>query len=187
VALVGGGLVARDTLYRIRPLIYAHPVRPWDYLLAKALFAVGLPFAVMAAYIFLPWALSLAIAGPAGPVWPAAPLLLVPAALVVSGLMGAVTLGASSLAASPKAGFGWALGILLGSSALGGVLTSIFQNPRWMVLGVGYLTKVWPDLILGANKASGPGWGPTLLATACHLLLWTTIAIRRTRPSEVAL
>ena len=187
VALVGGGLVARDTLYRIRPLIYAHPVRSRDYLAAKALFAMGLPFAVMLAYIFLPWALSLAIAGSKGPVWPTAPLLLMPAALVVSAIMGAVTLGASSLAGSPKAGFGWALGILLGSSALGASLAGLLQDHRWLVLGVGYLTRVWPDLILGANQANRPGWIPTLLATALHLILWTTIAIRRTRPSEATL
>jgi ABC-type transport system involved in multi-copper enzyme maturation permease subunit len=187
VALVGGGLVARDTLHRIRPLIYAHPVRPWDYLLAKALFAAGLPLAIMLAYILLPWGLSLAVAGVSGPVWPTAPLLLVPAAVVIAALMGAVTLGASSLAASPKAGFGWALGILLGSAALGGVLSAALHDPRWQVLAAGNLTKLWPDLLLGANRDSGPGWVPVLLATALHLVLWTVIAVRRTRPSEASL
>ena len=185
VALVGGGLVARDTLYRIRPLLYAHPVRRLDYLLAKLLFAAGLPFAVMLAYIALPWGLSMAIAGLRGPVWPTAPLYLVPAALVISALMGAVTLGASSLASSPKAGFGWALGILLGSSALGGVLGGALGDPRWLVLGVGSLAKAWPNLILGAE--SDPGWLPVLGATAFHLVLWTLIAVRRTRPAETTL
>lgn len=185
VALVGGGLVARDTLYRIRPLIYAHPVTPRDYLLAKLLFAAGLPFAIMLAFILIPWGLSLAIAGLQGPVWPTAPLYLVPAAVAIAAVMGAVTLGASSLAASPKAGFGWALGILLGTSALGGVLTQTLGNPAWRVLGVLALSRAWPALILGVD--SRVGWGPVLLATAFHLVLWTVIAIRRTRPSEATL
>jgi len=185
VALVGGGLVARDTLYRIRPLLYAHPVRRRDYLLAKALFAIGLPFAVMLAFILLPWGLSMAIAGLHGPVWPSAPLYLVPGALIIATLMGAVALGASSLAASPKAGFGWALGILLGSSALGGVFAAALHDSRWLVLGVGTLAKAWPNLLLGVGHQQE--WTPILLATAFHLSLWTTFAVRRTRPSEATI
>lgn len=185
VALVGGGLVARDTLYRIRPLLYAHPVTPMDYLGAKALFAAGLPLAVMLPFILLPWGLSLAIAGLHGPVWPTAPLYLLPAAAAISALMGAITLGASSLASSPKAGFGWALGILLGSSALGAVASGALSDPRWMALGVGTLSKAWPRLILGLD--SEQGWIPVLLGTAFHLALWLTIAVRRTRPSEATI
>ncbi|BDU70971.1 ABC transporter permease [Mesoterricola silvestris] len=185
VALVGGGLVARDTLYRIRPLLYAHPVTPRDYLAAKALFAAGLPLAVMLPFILLPWGLSLAIGGLRGPVWPSAPLYLVPAALAVSALMGAVTLGASSLASSPKAGFGWALGILLGSSALSAVASGVMGDPRWLALGVGTLSKAWPRLILGLDTQQG--WIPVVLGTAFHLTLWLAVAIRRTRPSEAIL
>jgi len=185
VALVGGGLVARDTLYRIRPLIYAHPVKPWDYLLAKWLFAMGLPLAIMLAFIVLPWGLSLSIAGLKGPVWPTAPLYLIPAALIIASLMGSVTLGASSLASSPKAGFGWALGILLGSSALSGVLAGTLGNPGWRALGVVTLSRAWPNLILGVE--SDVGWVPVVLATLLHLGLWTLIAVRRTRPSEATL
>ena len=110
VAQVGGGLVARDTLYRIRPLMYAHPVRHLDYLLGKGLVAVGLPFLILLPFILLPWGVSLLMAGAQGPVWPTAPLHLIPAALVVSFLMGILTLGASSLASTPGGGFAWALG-----------------------------------------------------------------------------
>ena len=187
VALVGGGLVARDTLYRIRPLLYAHPVTPLDYLTAKALFAAGLPFAIQLPFILLPWLLSLAIAGLNGPVWLTAPLYLVPCALIIAALMGAVTLGASSLASSPKAGFGWALGIMIGSGALGGTLAMALGDARWTALGVTSLTRAWPQLICQVPGRQELGWGPVLLATAAHLLLWTWMAIRKTRPSEAAL
>jgi len=160
-------------------------VRRLDYLLAKLLFAAGLPFAVMLAYIALPWGLSMAIAGLRGPVWPTAPLYLVPAALVVSALMGAVTLGASSLASSPKAGFGWALGIIIGSGALALVASNALGDPRWQALALGNLTKAWPGLFLGVE--TGPGLWPTLAGTAFHLVLWTGLALHRTRPSEAAL
>jgi hypothetical protein len=139
----------------------------------------------MLAYVILPWGLSLAIAGASGPVWPTAPLRLLPAAAVIALLMGAVTLGASSLASSPKAGFGWALGILLGSGALGGVLAGTLGDYRWMALGVGNLAKAWPELVMGVETREG--WIPTLAATAFHLALWTFIAARRTRPGEATL
>jgi ABC-type transport system involved in multi-copper enzyme maturation permease subunit len=184
VALVGGGLVARDTLYRIRPLLYAHPVRPLDYLGGKALFAAGLPFLIQLPYILLPWLLSLAIAGRSGPVWPSAPLLLVPAALLIASLMGAVTLGASSMATSPRAGFGWALGIMVGSSALGKVLATALGDHRWTALSVGSLTDAWPRLFCNVPGDYDLGWFPVLLGTALHLVLWTALAVRRTRPSE---
>jgi len=184
-ALVGGGLVARDTLHRIRPLIYAHPVTQADYLGAKLLFAAGLPFLIMTAYVILPWGLSLAIAGAAGPVWPTAPLRLLPAAALIALLMGTVTLGASSLAASPKAGFGWALGIVVGSAALGGVLGGALGDPSWHALGLGTLTKAWPRLLFGleAEVALAPAIGATLL----HIGLWTSIAAMRTRSGEAIL
>jgi len=188
VALVGGGLVARDSLYRIRPLIYAHPVRPLDYLGAKALLAVGLPFTIQLAFILLPWALSMAVGGLNGPVWPTAPLYLIPAALLNAVLMGAVTLGASSMASSPRAGFGWALGIMIGSGALAGVLSATLGgDPRLLALGVGNLTKVWPQLLCQAPSPTEIGLGPALLGTAGHVVLWTWIALRRTRPSEASL
>ncbi len=183
VALVGGGLVARDTLYRIRPLLYAHPVRPRDYLAAKGLFAVGLPFLILLPFVFLPWGLSLLIAGPGGPVSPWAPLYLMPAALLMALLMGAVTLGASSLASSPKAGFGWVLGIYLGTFALGELLSGLLHQPTWMALSPQALAGAWPDLLC---RVAEPrlGWLPTILGTVAHITLWTWVAARRTQPSE---
>ena len=186
VAMVGGGLVARDSLYRLRPLLYAHPVRPVDYLGGKALLAMGLPFCILLPFILLPWGLSLAIAGPNGPVWPSAPLYLVPCALVIAVLMGAVSLGASSLATSPRAGFGWALGILIGSTALGAVLGSALGDPRWSALGLGTLVQAWPQLLCQVPRGTGLGWGPVLAASAGHLLFWTWIAYRNTSPREAA-
>jgi hypothetical protein len=187
VALVGGGLVARDTLHRIRPLIYAHPVAPRDYLAAKGLLAAGLPLAVMLPYVLLPWLLSLSLAGASGPVWLSTPLRLLPALLAIAALMGSVTLGASSLGSSPRAGFGWALGVLLGTSALAGVLAAVLGDARWMVLSVGYLTKAWPGLMFGLNEASGVGWISVAAGTLFHILIWTGIALWRTRPSEAVL
>ena len=185
VALVGGGLVARDTLYRIRPLIYAHPVTPMDYLAAKALFAAGLPFLIMLPFILLPWGLSLAVGGLHGPVWPTAPLYLIPSALLIAAIVGAVTLGASSLAGSPKAGFGWALGIMIGSGALSRVLmSSLGGDPRWLALGVSNLTTAWPQILCQAKGPQELGLGAAALGTAFHLILWTGLALRRTRPSE---
>jgi ABC-type transport system involved in multi-copper enzyme maturation permease subunit len=184
VALVGGGLVARDTLYRIRPLLYAHPVTPTDYLAAKGLFAAGLPFIIQLPFIFLPWLLSLAIAGPSGPVWPTAPLYLVPCAVIIAALMGAVTLGASSMAAGPKAGFGWAMGVIIGSGSLGGVLATALGDPRWLALGVGKLTRAWPQILCQVPGHQELTLVPVAAATAAHILFWTWLAVRRTRTRE---
>jgi ABC-type transport system involved in multi-copper enzyme maturation permease subunit len=186
VALVGGGLVARDSLYRIRPLMYAHPVRPIDYLAAKGLFAAGLPFVILLPFVFLPWGISLLIAGLSGPVSLWAPLYLLPAALIIALIMGAVTLGASSLAASPRAGFGWVLGISLGSSAIGGLLSGLLHQPIWMAISPQALVGAWPDLLC---RVADPklNWLPTVIGTFAHLVLWTFVAARRTRPSEAVL
>ena len=184
VALVGGGLVARDTLYRIRPLLYAHPVTPLDYLAAKGLFAAGLPLLIQLPFIFLPWLLSLAIAGLGGPVWPTAPLYLVPCAVIIAVLMGAVTLGASSMAAGPKAGFGWAMGVIIGSGSLGSVLAASLGDPRWMALGVGNLTRAWTYILCQVPGHQELTLAPAASATAAHILFWTWLAVRRTRSSE---
>jgi len=186
VAFVGGGLVARDTLYRIRPLIYAHPVRPLDYLAAKGLFAAGLPFLIQLPFLMLPWGMSVLIAGTHGPVWATAPLHLVPAALIVSLLMGAITLGASSMASTPKAGFGWVLGIVLGMSALSFIASRILSEPAWNALNPLALSVAWPGLLCGATKAE-MGWIPVLAGTVFHVVLWTFVAVRRTLPSEATL
>jgi ABC-type transport system involved in multi-copper enzyme maturation permease subunit len=186
VALIGGGLVARDSLYRIRPLMYAHPVRPLDYLLAKGIFAAGLPFVILLPFVFLPWGLSMLIAGANGPILPWAPLFLFPAALLMGLLIGAVTVGASSLAASPRAGFGWVLGIYLGTYALGGLLSNILHEPTWMAISPQSLVSAWPELLCGVAEPK-LGWVPTTLGTLAHIVLWTLVAARRTRPSEAVI
>jgi ABC-type transport system involved in multi-copper enzyme maturation permease subunit len=186
VALIGGGLISRDTLYRIRPLIFAHPVRPLEYLASKTLIAFGVPFCIQLPFIIVPWLLSMLVAGPNGPVWLITPLYLIPAAILNSMLMASITLGASSLAGTPKAGMGWVIGLLLGPSILGGILTNIFNEVSWMALSPIGLTQVWPRILCGATKMSFPLW-PTIIATAANILLWLYIAKRRTMPSEAVI
>jgi len=186
VAIVGGGLVSRDTLYRVRPLMYAHPVRPTDYLAAKGLFATALPFAIQLPFILVPWGMSLLIAGLKGPIWPTAPLHLLPAAVIIAGLMGAVTVGASAMASTPRMGFGWVLGIVLGTSAVSSLVAGLTGNFAWMAVSPGFLVTVWPKLLCGL-KDTDPGWIPTLLGTAGHIGLWTWVAARRTRPDEAVM
>lgn len=183
VALIGGGLIARDTLYRVRPLMYAHPLRPTDYLMAKAMIAVGLPLFILLPFAILPWGLSVAVAGAKGPVWIHAPLLLVPAAFLMSLLMGAVALGASALAATPRAGLGWVLGLVFGTGALGGILTGVFNDRAWMALSPAALVEAWPRLLCGSTLSGPPLWA-VAVGTLVHVLLWTGIAFRRVRPTE---
>jgi len=186
VALIGGGLISRDTLYRIRPLIFAHPVRPFDYLASKALVAFGIPFCIQLPFIIVPWLLSILIAGPGGPIWPITPLYLIPAAILNSMVMASITIGASSMASTPKAGMGWVIGLLLGPSVLGGILTSIFSDVSWMVLSPVALTESWPKILCGvANKAKW--FWPTITATAAYVVLWLYVAKRRTMPSEAVI
>lgn len=186
LAWVGGGLVARDTLHRVRPLIYAHPVRPLDYLAAKGGFAALLPFAIQLPFILIPWVVSLLIAGAKGPIWPTAPLLLIPAALLNALIMGAVAIGASSMAATPRAGVGWVLGIVLGVGGLSAMLAGLLNQPAFLALNPGVLVDAWPKLVCGV-KDPMLGWGPTVLGTLFHVSLWTGIAWKRTRPSEAIL
>lgn len=186
LAWVGGGLVARDTLHRVRPLIYAHPVRPVDYLLAKGGYASLLPFAIQLPFILVPWAVSLLIAGKNGPIWLSAPLLLIPAAILNSLIMGTVALGASSMASTPRAGVGWVLGIVLGLGGISTMLAGLLNQPYWMALNPGALVDAWPKLVCGV-KDPILGWGPTVVGTILHISLWTAIAWKRTRPSEAVL
>jgi len=186
VAIISGGLISRDTLYRIRPLIYAHPVRPLDYLASKALVAFGIPFCIQLPFIILPWLLSMLIAGLSGPVWPTAPLYLIPAAVLNSIVMASVTLGASALAASPKSGMGWAVGLLIFPSAVGGILTKIFRDGSWMALSPIALTESWPEILCGVDNPTAPLW-PTIIATALHIGLWAYVARRRTEPAEAVI
>ncbi|MEI6593450.1 MAG: hypothetical protein WCL47_09410 [Holophagaceae bacterium] len=186
VALVGGGLVARDTLYRVRPLIYAHPVSPRDYLLAKLGFATALPFLILLPFVLLPWLMSLLLAGLDGPVWATAPLRLLPAMAISSALMGSLAVGASSLAATPRAGVSWVLGSVLGAGALAGLLRGMTGIAAVDALNPVLLAEAWPQLLVGVEHPL-VAWLPALLGTALHLALWTTLAVRRTRPSEAIL
>ncbi len=186
VALVGGGLVARDTLYRVRPLMYAHPVAPKDYLIAKLGFASALPFAVLLPFVLLPWAMSLGVAGIHGPVWPTAPLRLLPALVLISVLMGALAVGASSMAATPRAGVGWVLGLVLGLSALAGMVHGLTGIRAVDALNPILLAESWPQLFVGVDHPL-MGWAPALLGTAFHIGLWTFVAAKRTLPSEAVI
>ena len=183
VALISGGLIARDTLYRIRPLVYAHPVRHLDYLASKALIAFGIPFCIQLPFVVLPWLLSMAVAGASGPVWPTTPLYLVPAAALNSLVMASVALGASSLAGTPKSGVGWIIGLLLAPSAVGGILSGIFGSQSWMALSPMALTESWPKLLCGVEKTSVP-LAPATIATSVNFCLWFYVAKRRTGASE---
>lgn len=186
VALVGGGLVARDTLYRVRPLMYAHPVSPRDYLLAKLGFAAGLPFVILLPFALLPWLMSLLLAGTQGPVWVTAPLRLLPAMAISSLLMGALAIGASSLAATPRAGIGWVLGLVLGAGTLASMVHGLTGLRAVDGLNPVMLAEAWPQLLVGVSKPLVE-WVPALLGTAFHITLWTFVAARRTRPSEAVI
>lgn len=186
VALVGGGLVARDTLYRVRPLMYAHPVSPRDYLLAKLGFASAVPFLILLPFALLPWLMSMLLAGMQGPVWPTAPLRLLPAMVVSALLMGALATGASSLATTPRAGVGWVLGLVLGSGTLASLIHGLTGIKAVDALNPVMLAEAWPQLLVGVAHPM-VDWGPALLGTAFHLVLWTYVSARRTRPSEAVI
>lgn len=186
VGLIGGGLISRDTLFRIRPLIYAHPVRPLDYLASKTLLAFSIPFYVQLPFILFPWLLSLLIAGIGGPVWPSAPLYLIPAAILNSMIMASITIGASSLANTPKAGIGWVVGLTMAPNFVGTLLSGIYGNRAWRALSPIMLTESWPKILCGAEKTLVPFW-PAIAATVIHVCLWIYIAKRRTQPTEAVI
>ena len=186
VALVGGGLVARDTLYRVRPLMYAHPVAPKDYLLAKLGFASLLPFVILLPFALLPWLMSLVLAGLSGPVWATAPLRLLPAMAISSVLMGSLAVGASSMASTPRAGIGWVLGLVLGAGTLATMIRGLTGIKAVDGLNPVMLAEAWPQLLVGVEHPL-VAWLPTLLGTAFHIGLWTFVAARRTRPSEAVI
>lgn len=186
VALVGGGLVARDTLYRVRPLMYAHPVAPRDYLLAKLGFASLLPFVILLPFALLPWLMSLLLAGFHGPVWTTLPLRLLPAMVISSALMGSLAVGASSMASTPRAGIGWVLGLVLGASTLASMIHGLTGIKAVDALNPIMLAEAWPQLLVGVEHPM-VNWLPAILGTAFHIALWTFVAARRTRPSEAVI
>jgi hypothetical protein len=186
MATVGGGLVARDTLYRIRPLLYAHPVRPMDYLLAKGGLAAAMPMVIQLTFILVPWLVSMLIAGKNGPIWPTTVLRLLPAVIINGAIFGSVVVGASSLASTPRAGGAWVLGIVLGTTAIGSMVAGILSQTGYMALSPLFLVNAWPQLCCGMQDPMF-GWTPALLGTAFHVGLWTFLAWKRTRPSEAIL
>ena len=176
VALVGGGLVARDTLYRVRPLMYAHPVAPRDYLLAKLGFASLLPFVILLPFALLPWLMSLLLAGLHGPVWATAPLRTIPASPCAF----------SSMASTPRAGIGWVLGLVLGAGTLASMIHGLTGIQAVDALNPILLAETWPQLFVGVDHPL-VAWLPAVLGTACHIGLWIFVAARRTRPSEAVI
>lgn len=184
VALFGGTVIARDTLYRTRPLMYAHPVGPRDYLLAKGLFSALLPFGIMLPFLVLPWVVSLLMAGPQGPIHLDTLPRLLPAAALIATLMGTVSIGVSSMAGTPRAGTGLMLGVYLGSIALGALGQGILDLPP--LLSLYDLSAAWPQIFCGVPKPVLP-WHLALLGTALHAGFWTWMAWIRTRPSEATL
>ncbi len=184
IAVVAGGLISRDTLYRVRPLMYAHPVNPERYLLAKVGFAFLVLLALMLPFILLPWGLSLAIAGPQGPVWATLPLHMVPAALTVAFLMACVTVGTSSLSGTPRAGTGWILSIFFVSWALGGLMKGVLDWPDFVSLHT--LSTAWPKLLCGVPNLDIT-WYQALLGTLGWVALSLGITWTRIRPSEATL
>jgi hypothetical protein len=187
VAIIGGGLVSRDTLYRIRPLLYAHPVRHIDYLVAKALVAFGLPFSFQMPFIFLPWLLSLLLAGASGPIWLSAPLYLIPAAGISSLLMASVIIGASSMASTPKAGMAWIFGVMIGQTTLAGILVSLVRNKAYGGISPLILSFSWPTILCGVNRNALVPLLPAIFATIAHVCLWVFISWWRTKPSEAVI
>lgn len=183
-ALIGGAVISRDSLYRTRPLMYAHPVEPRDYLLAKGLFSAALPFLVMLPFVVLPWGMSLLMAGAQGPVRPDTVLRLLPAAGLIAALMGTVSIGVSSLAGTPRAGTGLMLGVYLGSIALGALGNGLLNLPP--LLSLYDLSAAWPQLFCGVATPV-LSWAQAALGTALHLGFWTWMAWTRTRPSEATL
>lgn len=184
LAVVGGGIISRDTLYRTRPLIYAHPVSPKRYLAAKTGFIAALALAVMLPFILVPWLLSLLIAHTSGPVWVSLPLRLIPAAAIMAALMSTVVVGTSAMAGTPRAGTAWIVGIYFGSSAIGSLMAGLLQWPEFLSLSA--LTVSWPQHFCGvAHPSLSLPW--TLLGTLLHGTFWLALAWSRTRPSEATL
>jgi hypothetical protein len=48
------------------------------------------------------------------------------------------------------------------------------------------LAETWPQLFVGVEHPM-VAWLPAILGTALHIGLWTFVAARRTRPSEVVI
>jgi hypothetical protein len=130
--------------------------------------------------------MSLLLAGLHGPVWTTAPLRLLPAMAVSSALMGSLAIGASSMAATPRAGIGWVLGLVLGAGTLASMIHGLTGLKAVDALNPIMLAEAWPQLFVGVEHPM-VAWLPALLGTAFHIALWTYVAARRTRPSEAVI
>jgi hypothetical protein len=119
-------------------------------------------------------------------VWPTAPLRLLPALVLISVLMGALAVGASSMAATPRAGVGWVLGLVLGISALASMVHGLTGIRGVDALNPVLLAESWPQLFVGVDHPL-MGWLPALVGTAFHIGLWTFVAAKRTLPSEAVI
>ena len=105
---------------------------------------------------------------------------------VSSLLMGAIAVGASSMAATPRAGIGWVLGLVLGAGTLASMIHGLTGIQAVEGLNPVLLAEAWPQLMTGVERPLVT-WLPTLLGTAFHIGLWTFVAARRTRPSEAVI
>ena len=101
-------------------------------------------------------------------------------------LMGSLAVGASSLASTPRAGIGWVLGLVLGSGNLASLVHGLTGFKAIDALNPVMLAEAWPQLLVGVEHPL-VAWLPALLGTAFHIGLWTTVAARRTRPSEAVM
>jgi len=101
-------------------------------------------------------------------------------------LMGALAVGASSLAGTPRSGIAWVLGVVLGASAVGGMLHGLLGSSQFQAINPIFLCLAWPQLMCGSDNPV-LSWGATLLGTSAHVVLWIEVARRRTLPSEAVL
>ncbi len=78
------------------------------------------------------------------------------------------------------------LGVVLGASTLAGLIRGLTGLQAADALNPVMLAEAWPQLLVGVAHPM-VAWGPALLGTAFHIVLWTFVASRRTRPSEAVI
>jgi hypothetical protein len=105
---------------------------------------------------------------------------------ISSVLMGSLAVGASSMASTPRAGIGWVLGLVLGAGTLATMIHGLTGISAVDALNPVLLAETWPQLLVGVAHPL-VAWVPAVLGTAGHIGLWTYVAARRTRPSEVVI
>jgi hypothetical protein len=90
------------------------------------------------------------------------------------------------MAATPRAGIGWVLGLVLGLGTLASMLQGLTGQVAVQALNPIVLAEAWPQLLVGVEKPL-LAWLPAVLGTVLHISLWTFVAARRTRPSEAVI